>query len=59
MLATLYTQNGSGALGYVIAHDPWTGMQVMIDRVTKEVAWPTNHPLTNSRVNAYRPVTLN
>ena len=59
MLGTLYTLEANGGFGLVIAHDPWTGMQVAIDKVTKKVVWPANHPLTNFRINGYQPVTLN
>jgi len=59
MLGTLYTRDVDGTPAFVIAHDPWTGMQVMIDPTTKRVVWPANFPLKNFRINGYQPVTLN
>ena len=58
MLGTLYTKAG-GAVQAVVAHDPWTGEQVSIDRATKKVISPANFPLANFKVNGYRRVTIN
>jgi len=43
----------------VVAHDPWSGRQVMIDPATKKVFSPASFPLAKFRVNGYRQVTLN
>jgi len=53
MLATMYTPN------VVIANDPWTGAQVMINAATKTVVAPSGFPLANFKVNAFQPVTVN
>jgi hypothetical protein len=58
LLGTLYTTSGN-VLDSVIANDPWTGMQVMIDPSTKKVVSPAAFPLANFKVDGYRPVTLN
>jgi hypothetical protein len=58
LLGTLFTAVGK-AVGTVIANDPWTGEQVMIDPATKKVLSPTNFPLTGFKVDGYQPVTLN
>jgi hypothetical protein len=57
LLGTLYTASGN-VLNAVIANDPWTGMQVTIDPVTKKVIWPANYALTGFKVDGYQPVTL-
>ena len=59
MLGTLYRKDGGGNPTAVIAHDPWTGQQVTIDPATKKVVTPADFPLTNFKVNAYQPVTVN
>ena len=59
MLGTLFTRDNSDKLGAVVAHDPWTGRQVMIDPATKKVFSPASFPLAKFRVNGYRQVTLN
>ncbi len=53
MLATMFTP------GAVIANDPWTGSQVMINEGTKKVMLPAGFPLSNFTVDAYQPVTVN
>jgi hypothetical protein len=58
LLGTLYTTFGN-AVGAVIANDPWTGDQVMIDPATRKVVSPANYPLANFRIDGYQPVTLN
>jgi hypothetical protein len=58
MLGTLYTTDAAGNPTAVVANDPWTGQQVRIDLVTKDVIAPADFPLRNFRVNGYRPVTL-
>ena len=59
MLATLYTADADDRAQTVVAHDPWTGAQVMIDPSTKRVISPQNFPLADFRVNGFRKVTLN
>jgi len=59
MLGTLFTKDNSDKLGAVVAHDPWSGRQVMIDPATKKVFSPASFPLAKFRVNGYRQVTLN
>ncbi|MPZ56544.1 MAG: hypothetical protein GEU91_08625 [Rhizobiales bacterium] len=58
LLGTLFTAQG-GMVGAVIANDPWSGEQVMIDPLTKKVVSPADFALANFRINGYRPVTLN
>jgi hypothetical protein len=58
LLGTLYTASGN-ALDAVIANDPWTGMQVTIDPVSKKVVWPADFPLTGFKVDGYQPMTVN
>jgi len=58
MLGTLYTKAG-GKVAAVVANDPWTGEQVMIDPATKKVLSPADFPLANFKVNGYRRVTVN
>jgi len=60
MLATLFTTDpATGTLQWVVAVDPWTGQQVLIDYTTKQVIWPENFPLADFTVNGYQPVTVN
>ena len=58
MLGTLYIRNPDGSLGAIVAHDPQTGRQVMIDPVSRSVM-SANFPLRNFKVNAYQSVTVN
>ena len=57
LLGTLYTALGN-ALDTIVANDPWTGLQVTIDPLTKKIVSPANFPLTGFKVDGYRPVTL-
>jgi hypothetical protein len=59
MLGTLYTPYTDGDRGAVVANDPFTGQQVLIDRVTRRVFWPSDFPLADFTVDGYQPVTLN
>jgi hypothetical protein len=59
MLATLYTRNPDNSLGFIVAHDPWTGTQVAIDPASKTVISPSSFPLKNFVVDGYQPVVLN
>jgi hypothetical protein len=58
MLATLFTTNPNKTVSAVVADDPWTGWQVMIDPATKQVVSPSNFPLKNFKVNGYQTVTV-
>jgi hypothetical protein len=58
LLGTLYTASGN-VVGVVVANDPWTGLQVMIDPKTKQVVWPADFPLADFRIDGHQPVTLN
>jgi hypothetical protein len=58
MLATLYTKNPNNRPAAVVAHDPWTGSQLMIDPNTKKVIAPSNFPLSNFTVDGYQPVII-
>jgi hypothetical protein len=57
MLATLYTSQGSGAAA-LVALDPWTGEQVLINLATRKLMVPSGFPLTNFKVNGYQTVNL-
>lgn len=58
MLATSFTVDAAGAIGDVIANDPWTGKQVKIDPRTKSVVSPPDFPLANFSINQYRVVSF-
>jgi hypothetical protein len=59
MLGTLYTVDNRGRLAAVVAHDPWTGAQLVIDPNTKTVVAPSDFPLAGFTIDGYQPVTLN
>lgn len=59
MLATMDTRNPDNTISAVVANDPWIGVQVTIDPVTKTVVSPANFPLMGFRVDGYRAVTVN
>jgi hypothetical protein len=58
VLGTLFREDSSGTVTAVLANDPWTGRQVTIDPLSKQVIAPDDFPLANFTVDAYRPVTL-
>jgi hypothetical protein len=58
LLGTLYTEKPNGAASAVVAHDPLTGQQIVIDPETKQVLAPLDFPL-ELRINGYQPVTVN
>ena len=58
MLGTLFTSRADGTVIAVVANDPFTGEQVEIDPRTKMVVPPATFPLTNFKVDGFRPVTI-
>src|SRR6185312_13114059 len=58
LLGTLFTRNPDRTLAAIVALDPWTGAQVMVDPTTKAVVSPAPFPLRNFRVNGFQPVML-
>jgi hypothetical protein len=58
VLGTLFREDSSGSVTAVVANDPWTGRQVTIDPLTKQVIAPADFPLANFTIDAYRPVIL-
>jgi len=58
MLATLYTNDSDNKLSAVVANDPWTGWQVLINPQTKRVVSPANFPLADFKIDAYQAVML-
>jgi hypothetical protein len=42
----------------VVANDPWTGRQVLINPATKRVVSPAGFPLAGFEIDGYRPATL-
>jgi hypothetical protein len=58
LLGTLFTTQGGHPNG-VVAHDPWTGLQVTIDLATKRVVDPAHFPLARFVVDGYQPATIN
>lgn len=59
MLATLFRTNPANIATHIVANDPWTGKQVLIDITSKRVTSPANFPLKDFKVEAYRVVKLN
>ncbi len=57
MLATSFTEV-NGNLSRVVANDPWTGRQVLINPTTKRVISPAGFPLAGFTIDGYRPATL-
>ena len=57
LLATLFTTDSKGTLTAVIADDPWTGLQVRLDPITRQVISPPNFPLAGFTVDAYQAMT--
>jgi hypothetical protein len=58
MLATLFRTNDANVATHLVANDPWTGRQVLIDVKTRRVVSP-GFPLTDFKVDGYRVVKLN
>jgi hypothetical protein len=58
LLATMFNAKVSGAINAVVANDPWTGEQVLIDPSSKAVLYPAGFPLKDFKVDGYRSVTL-
>ena len=56
MLATLFAENGT-VITALVANDPWTGRQVRIDPVTKQVTTP-GFPLAGFTVHGYSTISL-
>jgi hypothetical protein len=46
MLATAVLKTGGTVTG-IVANDPWTGRQVIIDPATWRVSWPSNYATAN------------
>jgi hypothetical protein len=57
MLATLFRTNGANVATHVVANDPWTGKQVLINVNTRRVTTP-DFPQPDLKVDAYRAVQL-
>jgi hypothetical protein len=58
MLATLFRTNEAGDVTHLVAHDPWTGRQVLIDPATKRVVSPARFPLADFQVEGFQVVTI-
>jgi hypothetical protein len=58
MLATAFTVDLSDEVTGVLADDPWTGVQVTIDPVSKTVISPGGFPLPGFTVDGFVVVTL-
>jgi hypothetical protein len=59
LLATSFTDKKDGTVTGLVADDPWTGRQVLIDPISKAVTAPANFPLQGFNVTRFQTVTLN
>jgi hypothetical protein len=58
LLATSFTDKNDGSITGLVADDPWTGHQVLIDPDSKAVSRPADFPLHGFQVTRFQTVTL-
>lgn len=58
LLATSFTDKKDGTVTGLVADDPWTGQQVLIDPISKAVTSPRDFPLHGFKVKRFQTVTL-
>jgi hypothetical protein len=58
LLATSFTDKADGSITGLVADDPWTGHQVLIDPDSKAVSRPAHFPLHGFKVTRFQTVAL-